>query len=285
MLRLGFFLALSALGSDLGAAEVQVNPNLAPPVVAAKRTHRCAPRGSKLYRPAAAYPAHGWCTHAQQEGDPTALMTVSQEGCQHGADNPVLGELVKFSAEPQLAELRCLDGGAAQGISLWAAGAGSSGSAAAVFRTGAQVHSPDYKLIHHMMQHNLNVTAGHAEGNLSVMPELQMGDDSLINDINDIQPPVTKLDDTVLVEDTAQVSAASGHPIAALFARVVCPSAPVAFASAGCRPFFFFFFFFFFFCLVLSSPFASAPAAVLDLPALQSSAVQGSSFASIDSYR
>ena len=152
MLRLGFFLALSALGSDLGAAEVQVSPNLAPPVVAAKRTHRCAPRGSKLYRPAAAYPAHGWCTHAQQEGDPIALMTVSQEGCQHGADNPGLGELVKFSAEPQLAELRCLDGGAAQGISLWAAGAGSSGSAAAVFRTGA------------------------AEGNLSVMPELQMGD-------------------------------------------------------------------------------------------------------------
>ena len=39
------------------------------------------------------------------------------------------------------------------------------------------------------------------------------------------------------------------------------------------------------FCLVLSSPFASAPAAVLDLPALQSSSVQGSSFASIDSYR
>jgi hypothetical protein len=172
-------------------------------------------------------------------------MTVSQEGCQHGADNPGLGELVKFSAER-----RCLDGGAAQGISLWAAAAaaaGSSGSAAAVFRTGAQVHSPDYKLIQHMMQHNLNVTAGHAEGNLSVMPELQMGDDSLINDI---QPPVTnkkKLNDTVLVEDTSQVSVASGHPIAALFARVACPSAPVAFASAGCRPFFF--------CLVLSSPF------------------------------
>ena len=62
------------------------------------------------------------------------LMTVSQEGCQHGADNSGLGELVKFSAEPQLAELRCLDGGV-QGISLGAAGAGSSGSAAAVFRT------------------------------------------------------------------------------------------------------------------------------------------------------
>ena len=169
-------------------------------------------------------------------------MTVSQEGCQHGADNSGLGELVKFSAEPQLAELRCLDG-----ISLWAAGAGSSGSAAAVFRTGAQVDSPDYKLIRHVMQHNLNVTAGHAEGNLSVMPELQMGDDSLINDI---QPPVTNtknLNDTVLVEDTSQVSVASGHPIAARFARVACPSAPVAFAFAGCRPFFF--------CLVLSSPF------------------------------
>ena len=39
------------------------------------------------------------------------------------------------------------------------------------------------------------------------------------------------------------------------------------------------------FCLVLSSPFASAPAAVLDLPALQSSSVRSSSFASIDSYR
>ena len=205
-------------------------------------------------------------------------MTVSQEGCQHGADHPGLGELVKFSAEPQLAELRCLDGGAAQGISLpWAAGAGSSGSAAAVFRTDAQVDSPDYKLIRHVMQHNLNVTAGHAEGNLSVMPELQMGDDSLINDI---QPPVTnkkKLNDTVLVEDTSQVSVASGHPIAALFARVACPSASVAFASAGCRPFFF--------CLILSPPVPTAPAAVLDLPALQSSSVQGSSFASIDSYR
>jgi hypothetical protein len=200
------------------------------------------------------------------------LMTVSQEGCQHGADNSGLGELVKFSAEPQLAELRCLDG-----ISLWAAGAGSSGSAAAVFRTDAQVDSPDYKLIRHVMQHNLNSIAGHAEGNLSVMPELQMGDDSLINDI---QPPVTNkknLNDTVLVEDTSQVSVASGHPIAALFARVACPSASVAFASAGCRPFSF--------CLVLSPPFASAPAAVLDLPALQSSSVRSSSFASIDSYR
>ena len=202
-------------------------------------------------------------------------MTVSQEGCQHGADNPGLGELVKFSAER-----RCLDGGAAQGISLWAAAAaaaGSSGSAAAVFRTGAQVHSPDYKLIQHMMQHNLNVTAGHAEGNLSVMPELQMGDDSLINDI---QPPVTnkkKLNDTVLVEDTSQVSVASGHPIAARFARVACPSAPVAFAFAGCRPFFF--------CLVLSPPFPSAPSAVLDLLALHSLVVQGSSFVSVDSYR
>ena len=40
MLRLGFFLALSALGSDLGAAEVQVNPNLAPPVVAAEDYER-----------------------------------------------------------------------------------------------------------------------------------------------------------------------------------------------------------------------------------------------------
>jgi len=189
-------------------------------------------------------------------------MTVSQEGCQHGADNSGLGELVKFSAEPQLAELRCLDG-----ISLWAAGAGSSGSAAAVFRTDAQVDSPDYKLIRHVMQHNLNVTAGHAEGNLSVMPELQMGDDSLINDIQ--PPPVTnkkKLNDTVLVEDTSQVSVASGHPIAALFARVACPSAPVAFAFAGCRPFFF--------CLVLSPPVPTAPAAVLDLPALQSSSVR-----------
>ena len=39
------------------------------------------------------------------------------------------------------------------------------------------------------------------------------------------------------------------------------------------------------FCLVLSSPFASAPAAVLDLPALQSSSVRSSRFASIDSYR
>jgi hypothetical protein len=189
------------------------------------------------------------------------LMTVSQEGCQHGADNSGLGELVKFSAEPQLAELRCLDG-----ISLWAAGAGSSGSAAAVFRTDAQVDSPDYKLIRHVMQHNLNSIAGHAEGNLSVMPELQMGDDSLINDI---QPPVTNkknLNDTVLVEDTSQVSVASGHPIAARFARVACPSAPVAFAFAGCRPFFF--------CLVLSPPVPTAPAAVLDLPALQSSSVR-----------
>jgi hypothetical protein len=197
-------------------------------------------------------------------------MTVSQEGCQHGADNSGLGELVKFSAEPQLAELRCLDG-----ISLWAAGAGSSGSAAAVFRTDAQVDSPDYKLIRHVMQHNLNFIAGRAEGNLSVMPELQMGDDSLINDI---QPPVTKkLNDTVLVEDTSQVSVASGHPIAARFARVACPSAPVAFAFAGCRPFFF--------CLVLSPPVPTAPAAVLDLPALQSSSVRSSRFASIDSYR
>ena len=200
------------------------------------------------------------------------LMTVSQEGCQHGADNSGLGELVKFSAEPQLAELRCLDG-----ISLWAAGAGSSGSAAAVFRTDAQVDSPDYKLIRHVMQHNLNFIAGRAEGNLSVMPELQMGDDSLINDI---QPPVTnkkKLNDTVLVEDTSQVSVASGHPIAARFARVACLSAPVAFAFAGCRPFFF--------CLVLSPPVPTAPAAVLDMPALQSSSVRSSSFASIDSYR
>ena len=43
MLRLGVILALTALGSDLGAAEVQVNPRLAPPTVAAKHTHRCAP--------------------------------------------------------------------------------------------------------------------------------------------------------------------------------------------------------------------------------------------------
>ena len=202
-------------------------------------------------------------------------MTVSQEGCQHGADNPGLGELVKFSAEPQLAELRCLDGGAAQGISRGAAGAGSSGSAAAVFRTGAQVDSPDYKLIQHMMQPSLDVTAGHAEGNLSVMPELQM--DDLHG--SRIQPPVKKLNDTVLVEDTSQVNVASGHPIAALFARVACPSASVAFASAGCRPFFF--------CLVLcvSPPFPSTPSAVLDLLALHSLVVQGSSFVSVDSYR
>ena len=165
-------------------------------------------------------------------------MTVSQEGCQHGADHPGLGELVKFSAEPQLAELRCLDGGAAQGIGLSlgaaAAPAGTIGSAAAS-RTGAQLDSQDYQLIQHVQEPSLDDTAGYAEGNLSAMPELQTDCGPLIDDVQ----PVTKLNDTVLVEDTSQVNVASGHPIAALFARVACPSASVAFASAGCRPFFF----------------------------------------------
>ena len=204
-------------------------------------------------------------------------MTVSQEGCQHGADHPGLGELVKFSAEPQLAELRCLDGGAAQGIGLSlgaaAAAAGTNGSAAAASHTGAQLDSQDYQLIQHVQEPSLDDTAGYAEGNLSAMPELQTDCGPLIDDVQ----PVTKLNDTVLVEDTSQVNVTSGHPIAALFARVACPSASVAFASAGCRPFFF--------CLVLSPPFPSAPSAVLDLLALHSLVVQGSSFVSVDSYR
>ena len=155
-------------------------------------------------------------------------MTVSQEGCQHGADNSGLGELVKFSAEPQLAELRCLDGGAAlmQGINVRAAAAaaaaaGTSGSAVAASRTGAQVDSQDYQLIQHVKEQSVDVTAGRAEGDLFAMPQLQTGDGSLIDDVQ----PVTKLNDTVLVEDTPQVRAATRRPMAALFARVVCPSA------------------------------------------------------------
>ena len=201
-------------------------------------------------------------------------MAASQEICQHDAGSPSLGELVRFSAEPQRAELRCLDGGAAlrQGINVRAA-VGTSGSAVAVSRTGAQVDPQDYQLIQHVMEPSAGIITGHAEGDLFAMPQLQTGDGSLIDDVQ----PVTKLNDTVLVEDTSQVNVTSGHPIAALFARVACPSASVAFACAGCRPFFF--------CLVLSPPFPSAPSAVLDLLALHSLVVQGSSFVSVDSYR
>ena len=93
-----------------------------------------------------------------------------------------MGELVRFSAEPQLAELRCLGGGAArQGIGLQpaaaaAAAAGtSSGSAAAVTCTDAQVASQDYQLIQHVKEPSIDVTAEHAESDPSVMPALQMG--------------------------------------------------------------------------------------------------------------
>ena len=169
-------------------------------------------------------------------------MAASQEICQHDAGSPGLGELVRFSAEPQRAELRCLDGGAAlrQGISLRVVAAvGTSGSAVAVSRTGAQVDPQDYQLIQHVKEPSAGIITGHAEGDLFAMPQLQTGDGSLIDDVQ----PVTKLNDTVLVEDTPQVRAATRRPMAALFARVVCPSAPARFTSAGYRPFSF--------CLVL----------------------------------
>ena len=133
-------------------------------------------------------------------------MAASQEICQHDAGSPGLGELVRVSAEPQLAELRCLDGGAAlmQGINVRAAAAaavGTSGSAVAASRTGAQVDSQDYQLIQHVKEPSIDVTAEHAESDLSVMPALQMGDGSL-NRIDDIQP-VTKLNETAFVERQA----------------------------------------------------------------------------------
>jgi hypothetical protein len=183
------------------------------------------------------------CTRAQQAEDPAALMAASQERYQHDAGSPGLGELVRFSAEPQLAELRCLGGGAAvrQGIGLQpaaAAAAGtSSGSAAAVTCTDAQVASHDYQLIQHVKEPSIDVTAEHAESDLSVMPALQMGDGSL-NRIDDIQP-VTKLNETAFVEDTPQVSIATRLPVAAHFAIVLCQSSPAPFASAGCRLFYF----------------------------------------------
>ena len=95
------------------------------------------------------------CTRAQQAEDPAALMAASQERCPHDAGSPGLGELVRFSAEPQLAELRCLGGGAAvrQGIGLQpaaAAAAGTSSGSAAVTCTDAQVASQDYQLIQHV---------------------------------------------------------------------------------------------------------------------------------------
>ena len=160
-------------------------------------------------------------------------MAASQEICQHDAGSPGLGELVRFSAEPQRAELRCLDGGAAlrQGINVRAA-AGTCGSAVAVSRTGAQVDSQDYQLIQHVKEPSIDVTAEHAESDLSVMPALQMGDGSL-NRIDDIQP-VTKLNETAFVEDTPQVSIAIRRPMAAHFAIVPCQSSPAPLASAGC---------------------------------------------------
>ena len=134
-------------------------------------------------------------------------MAASQEICQHDAGSLGLGELVRFSTEPQRAELRCLDGGAAlrQGINVWAAAAGTCGSAAvAVSRTGAQVDSQDYQLIQHVKEPSVDVIAGHAEGDFSVMPKLQKGDGSLIDDLQ----PVTKLHDKVLVfKDSSPVSA------------------------------------------------------------------------------
>jgi hypothetical protein len=187
-------------------------------------------------------------------------MAASQEICQHDAGSPGLGELVRFSAEPQLAELQCLDGGAAlrQGINVRAAAAaavGTSGSAVAASRTGAQVDSQDYQLIQHVKEPSVDVIAGHAEGDLFAMPQLQTGDGSLIGDVQ----PLTKLD-TVLVEDTPQVSAATRRPMAALFARVVCPSAPDRFDFAGYRRFSF--------CLVLLDDATTAAAAAAPLPLL-----------------
>ena len=115
---------------------------------------------------------YGDTTRAQQAKDPAALMAASQERCQHDAGSPGLGELVRFSAEPQLAELRCLGGGAVvrQGIGLQpAAAAGtSSGSAAAVTCTDAQVASQDYQLIQHVKEPSIDVTAKHAESDPSV---------------------------------------------------------------------------------------------------------------------
>ena len=168
-------------------------------------------------------------------------MAASQERCQHDAGSPGLGELVRFSVEPQLAELRCLGGGVVvrQGIGLQpAAAAGtSSGSAAAVTCTDAQVASHDYQLIQHVKEPSIDVTAEHAESDPSVMPALQMGDGSL-NRIDDIQP-VTKLNETAFVEDTPQVSTATRRPMAAHFAIVPCQSAPAPFASAGCWLFYY----------------------------------------------
>jgi hypothetical protein len=151
-----------------------------------------------------------------------------------------LGELVRFSAEPQLAELRCLGGGAAvrQGIGLQpaaAAAAGTSSGSAAVTCTDAQVASQDYQLIQHVKEPSIDVTVEHAESDPSVMPALQMGDGSL-NRIDDIQP-VTKLNETAFVEDTPQVSTATRRPMAAHFAIVPCQSSPAPLASAGCRLF------------------------------------------------
>ena len=132
------------------------------------------------------------------------LMAVSQEGFQDDAGSPGMGELARFSADAQLAELRCLDGGAARGIRLKPAAAGTNGSAAAVSCTGAQVDSQDYRLIQHVKQPSADVAAMHAEGDPSVMPQLWMGDGSLIDDLQ----PVTKLHDKVLVvKDSSQVSA------------------------------------------------------------------------------
>eukprot|EP01046_Picozoa_sp_COSAG06_P097974 COSAG06_NODE_44071_length_366_cov_0.966292_1_plen_119_part_10 len=118
-------------------------------------------------------------------------MAASQEICQHDADSHGLDELVRFSAELQLAELRCLDGGAAvrQGISPQAAAVGTSGSAVAVSRTGAQVDPQDYQLIQHVMEPSADIITGHAEGDLFAMPQLQTGDGPLIDDVQ----PVTKL--------------------------------------------------------------------------------------------
>jgi hypothetical protein len=199
-------------------------------------------------------------------------MAASQEGDQHDAGSPGLGELVKFSADAQLAELRCLDGGAAQGIRLRPAAAATSGSATAVSHTGAQVNLRDYKLIQHVTEPSGHLTAGHAEGDFSVMPLLPKGDGSLIDDIQ----PVSKIDDLVLVEDASQVSTVTRRPLAALFARVACLSVPAPFAYVVYHPFSM--------CLVLFLLLCLS--ALLDnMSALHSSVARGSSFSSMDSYR
>ena len=95
MLRHGVILTLTALGSDLGAIEFQVNPSLAPSTAAATRTHARSALCSRLRKTAVScrstWRARLDAMTALQAENSTVLAYTPYSG-QHTAGSPGFGE-------------------------------------------------------------------------------------------------------------------------------------------------------------------------------------------------